>query len=452
MGSGLILLPILIRFLSPDELGLWYTLTAISNLTTLFEFGFNPTFARNIVYCLSGVHNLKSKDLSERSEEVDWHLTAAVIKTCKVIYAAISLIAILAVGTVGTAYISAVTDGLTGNRHWVAWGIFVVSMFINLFYLWTLTVLRGCGDIAGENRAKTFSRVIQLIVTLVLCAAGTGIIGAAIGYLSSGLSLRIFSWGEVRKHRDVYRYGLHHSETVSWTEIKDVLQSVSGLTAKDGIVELSLFLATQSTSLLCSYYLGLTASGTYSVQLQLANAVSSFSAVYVSSCYPTYQSAYARKALSEMRAVVEKGFVAYWICAAIGVLGVGLFVFPLLTIIKPDTQLDLLLYLAMALYSCIVQQTTCFCALIAATNRIPYYIAYPISSVTGVVLSAALISAFGAWGLVVGQAAAQVVYNVWKWPRFVLKELGLTPLGAIEDGLDRWMHEIQKIKGKSAES
>ena len=45
MASGFILLPMLLFFLSGEELGLWYVFVAISNLTLLFEFGFNPAFS-----------------------------------------------------------------------------------------------------------------------------------------------------------------------------------------------------------------------------------------------------------------------------------------------------------------------------------------------------------------------------------------------------------------------
>lgn len=54
LGSQVILLPILIKFLEPDVLGLWYIFVSIGSLVLLFDFGFNPTIARTVSYCWSG--------------------------------------------------------------------------------------------------------------------------------------------------------------------------------------------------------------------------------------------------------------------------------------------------------------------------------------------------------------------------------------------------------------
>ena len=88
MSSGFILLPLLLAFLTPDELGLWYVFLAISNLTQLFEWGFEPTFARNIVYVLSGARKLTPEgcDADSVKEDVDWHLLSVVFKASKVIF------------------------------------------------------------------------------------------------------------------------------------------------------------------------------------------------------------------------------------------------------------------------------------------------------------------------------------------------------------------------------
>lgn len=95
MTSGFILLPLLMCYLSDDELGLWYVYVALSNFAMLFEFGFNPTFARNIVYVVSGARHLSVEGCDKESVEegIDWHLLNVVIKASKVIYAIIAVVA-----------------------------------------------------------------------------------------------------------------------------------------------------------------------------------------------------------------------------------------------------------------------------------------------------------------------------------------------------------------------
>lgn len=54
LSSSFILLPFVLIFLSPSELGLWYVFLAVNGLVSMFDFGFDPTFARNIAYAWSG--------------------------------------------------------------------------------------------------------------------------------------------------------------------------------------------------------------------------------------------------------------------------------------------------------------------------------------------------------------------------------------------------------------
>lgn len=440
MGSGFILLPILLAFLSADELGLWYAFLAVSNFTLLFEFGFSPTFARNIVYCLSGVSSLSREGKTERGDEIDWHLFASILKTSKLIYAGIALVALLISVTLGSVYVASITSDLEGLDHWLAWGVFCVSIFLNLYYLWTITFLRGFGDVAGESRAKTFAKVSQLVVTALLCVAGLGLMGAAIGFLLNGILLRAFAKIELRRHASLLDSARTLGGRVSRGDINSVLGSVSHLAVRDGLVQLSLYIASQASSIVCSLYLGLAETGTYSLQLQLANAVGSFCIAYVSTFYPSYQSAYTREDTARMREIVERGFSVFWVCAIVGIGGVVFVVYPLLPLVKPGVSLDAWMFVALAVYTCLLQQYSAFCSLIVATNRIPYVRAYVVTAVCGIACSIVLIRAFGlgAWGLVLGQAIAQLAYNDWHWPRMVMDELGLGYFAALGEGY-RWL-------------
>lgn len=442
-GSSFILLPVLVKYLSEDELGLWYSYTAVGNLVLLFEMGFNPTFARNIVYCLSGAKRLTKEGSFEYSEQVDWHLTAAVLRTSKLIYAGIAAIALAIMLTIGNLYVGSITSGLQGNAHWIAWLIFVAAIFLNLFYLWTLTFLRGFGDIAGENKSKTYAKMCQLVVTFILCCLGMGIVGAALGFFAYSGLLRFFAWRELRNHKDVLNNARNKGGEITRLDIKAVLATVSNLAIKDGIVEISLYIATQATSIICSLYLSLAETGMYSLQLQLANAVSGLSSSYLTSCYPAYQSAYANNNKESMRNIVKRGFSIFWVCALVAIAGVLLVVFPVLPLFRPSAQLNAALFVALACYACIVQQYSSFCVLIVATNRMPYVMAYIVSSAVGIALSAiAMRLGYGLWGLVCCQLIAQCAYNVWYWPSFVLNELRMTWVGMMNDGIRMWIKEL----------
>ena len=48
IGAGLILLPFILHKMSAETVGIWQLFQTITLLVTLLDFGFRPTFSRNI--------------------------------------------------------------------------------------------------------------------------------------------------------------------------------------------------------------------------------------------------------------------------------------------------------------------------------------------------------------------------------------------------------------------
>lgn len=61
MASNFLLIPLLLVFLSNEEIGLWYVFVTIAGFAQLLEFGFTYTLARNLLFCLSGVRKLSKQ-------------------------------------------------------------------------------------------------------------------------------------------------------------------------------------------------------------------------------------------------------------------------------------------------------------------------------------------------------------------------------------------------------
>lgn len=428
MASGFVLLPLLMAYLTDEELGLWYVYIAIANLAALFEFGFNPTFARNIVYVVSGARRLSAKgcDTASVEEGVDWHLLNVVIRACKLIYAGIAAVTLLLMVTVGSAYVAYVASGMEAGPLWASWALFVVAIVANLYFLYSITVLRGYGDIAGENRAKTFAKLAQLALSAVLLIVGFGLVGAAIGYLANALLMRLFALLRMRSHREMEEGRRSDVEPVSMTEAKEAFGTVGQLAWCDGVVQLCCYASTQAMTLMSSLFLGLAESGTYSVLLQLGTAIYNFANVYPKSFFPSMQAAFAEGDGDRQRHIVSSGLVAYWGLFLFGVAGVCLVILPLLPVFKPTVVVDYGLFLGMCVYLALWNHHSVCCNYIISMNEIPYMAGYLVASLLGVVFVWALCGCFGlaAWGIVLGQAASQIVYNNWKWPMYLCRKLG----------------------------
>ena len=367
MTSGLLLLPLLVHYLTGEELGLWYVYTAIANLAVLFEFGFDPTFARNIVYVISGAQSLDgdkvAEDVSRRS--IDWHLLNTVISVSKGVYALIAMVVLVLLVTVGTAYIHVVAAKILDAGIMASWAIFCIAVFLNIYFLWSLTVLRGYGDIAGENKARTIGKMLQIIVSVVLLCKGFGLLGASLGYLMNSVAIRVAS-------------------------------------------------------------------------------------AYPKAFFPAMQSAFAKHDNEAQINLVSSGIVVYWLLFIVGVFGVCVIVAPLLPFLKPGTTMDLPLFILLCIYIALWNQHGLFCNYIVSRNELPYMPGYLFAAVLGVVLSCVLCGVlhFGPYGIVLGQAVSQLLYNNWKWPMYLCEKLNTSYSAIIKRGVFELRKKIAPIISK----
>jgi O-antigen/teichoic acid export membrane protein len=442
MTSGFLLLPMLLLFLSDMELGLWYVFVAAGNLAMLFELGFTPAFSRNITYCLSGVQKFERTGIMKTSDvcDVNAGLLKATIYISKKIYLLISFVVLALLLSLGSIYILHVSEGIPGHIALVAWFCFCVAIFINIYFDYNLAFLRGCGDIAAENKSKVIAKLSQLLLTLVLMCLGLGLIGASIGYLFSGLLQRFISSFFLKGHQEITIVMNDDNIKPEKNTIRDVFDAISYLAFKDGAVTLSLFAATQATSLIASSCLGLAETGVYSVTFQIVSSVASLSGAYPKSFYPSFQAAFSRGDIEQQRRIVGQGIVAY-LAIYIFVSLISALILPIIiSWIKPGLSIDLKLYILMSLYLLLLNQHSIFCNYIIGMNQIPYMNGYIVAALLGTFFSAFLTKAtsLGVYGLILGEALAQLLYNNWKWPSYVAHELQTTYFCLLKEGMNRW--------------
>lgn len=446
MGSNFVLLPMLLAFLSTEQIGLWYVFVALSGLSQLLEFGFSSTLSRNILFCLSGARRLVAQGIDEHGAGgvVNWHLVRVVLKTAKSIYAVIGIIALVVVGTVGSVYVCGITGDFSIAWSFPSWVVFIASVFTNLYFLYCLTYLRGLGDVAGENRAKTFARLGQLALTAVLLMAGLQLLAAAIGFLVYSCLLMLVAMKAFGSHEDVQKGLASDRGHIDRSEMISVLKTVSFVAWRDGVVSLAMYGATQATTLLCSGFFGLAESATYSVMLQLANAIANLSCAYARSFLPQFQSAFVQGDWETMRSVPARGVSCYCAAELVGSVGTAFAVLPVLALFKDDFICDPGMFLVLSAYLFLLNQHSLYCQLIVSMNEIPYFKAYIATTVVGIILTCLFCGplCMGVWGLILGQALPQLCYNNWRWPRYVYNKIGGSYTESLHEGATWWVAKL----------
>ena len=391
MAVNLLLLPLYIYFFTPDMVGLWYVFISIGSIALLFDFGFSVTFARNITYCWSGAQALKAKHVAfSESKEVNFSLLKAVLKACQLIYAILGGSALVLMYTLGMYYIGSLVGPSSRWEAYIAWAAYGFGIFLNLYYSYYISFLRGVGAITLANKSIVYARLLQMVFTIILLLLGFDIIGASIGYLIYGFGFKLFG------HRYFYKYEhigekLRAATNLVVTSTADIFRTIWYNAWRDGIVSISNYISTQATIIISSFYLSLAQTGMYSIAIQLTTAI----AVVASTLYNTYQPAF------------------HWV----GIFALWLIGLPLLNMIKYDFTISNTVLLGAGVMQFIIYYRNCYTSYFSCTNRIIYVKSFIFSSAIGLVLSLAFMQIFnlGILGLLGGIILSQCMYNSWYW-------------------------------------
>ena len=426
MGANLLMLPFLMFFLDENTLGLWYVFTSIGAIATLFDFGFGVTFARNVTYAWAGARELKKEgaELAINSEP-DYRLMKKVLKTCKIIYGIIAGSALLLLLTLGTGYVIFVSREINGYTYIIAWIIYAVAVFLNLYYGYYASFLRGVGNVAQANKNTVWARLLQIILMVVLLFMKFGLIGACVAYLAYGTLFRLLGKHYFYKYKGIGEYLSKVKYEPSGDEIKEMISIVWHNAWRDGAISLCNYCCNQVSTLICSAYLSLAETGTYSIGVQIASAIATIAGTLYNTYQPELQVAYVVNDKDRMRKtmsmiVVSFGYLFILGTAAFCVVGV-----PLLRIIKPSAVVSIPDLLGLCLYQFILKYRNCYTSYFSCTNRILYVRGFTVSAVLCVLFSFIAIGPLkmGVWGLIIAQIISQAVYNLWKWPWLGHKEL-----------------------------
>ncbi len=437
LGSNLLLLPLMIYFLDGDSLGLWYVFVCVGGIASLFDFGFNPALARNIAYCWSGAPALSKNDvIFSTNDGPNIYLLKTVIVTCKYIYLIVSLVAIFSLLTAGTFYILHVSRPLAGYAHMAAWLIYIAAVFLNLYFGYYATFLRGVGAIKDINVSIVVSRAFQIIFAAVMLFLGLGLIAVSLAYLGAGLIFRITAKNAFQRYENIEIQIRNEQTVIDKKAIRRTFRLIWHNAWRDGLVSLSRYLSTQASIIIASIFLSLTATGIYSISIQLISAISTLAGALYAVYQPSLQSSHVRKDIEGSKRMMSIAMAAYVGVFWTGVLALIIIGIPLLSLIKPDMAFDTPVLMALAVYFFLLSNHSYYSSFISNTNNVPYVYAFIVSSFAGVAMSLFLVKYMeaGLWGLILGPMMVQAVYNNWIWPHKVMKSLDTNMLEMMKSG------------------
>lgn len=453
MTINLIMFPVIVKFLEVEMMGLWYVFTSVGALATLFDFGFSVTFARNITYCWGGARELLKENVVqvEEGHTVNYVLMKKVLYACRIIYFRISIVVFCLLLTIGSIYIYIISKNVLGYQHIIAWFIYSLGIFLNLYYAYYVLFLKGVGAVGISQRNVVISRMSQLLITVVFLYLGFGLIGLCAAYLTYGTLLRILGKREFLRYKGIGKELSKVEGGINREELKSIMGIVWHNAWRDGVISIANYLNNQACTIICSLYLTLYETGVYSLGGQIVMAVAMISNTIYFSSLPQLQAAYVNKDRKKVQDIMSVGITNFILCYGIGILMTVVLCVPLLTYIKPEAVISIHALLGLAFYQLLVQIRNNYTGYYSSTNRIVYLKSFLYSAILCVILSILLVGFFklGMWGLIVAQILSQLIYNAWYWPARGNKELGLSFMSLFSIGLKNDVIYLRNVLKKN---
>lgn len=447
-GANLLILPMILKTLGTEEIGIWYVFVSIGGIAALLDFGFAPTITRYVSYAWAGADEIKEDFAGmEIKSDVNWDLMANLLFTSQKIYLYISCIAFFLTVGVGTFYIHDLSGGLSNqNEVMIAWLIYSLGLFFNLYYSYWIPFLNGIGQIGNSQKATIISNGVYLIIAFIGLQTGYGLQSMGAAFLFSGLFLRLLA-------KRYFCLSIAQ-EKIRTTNHKGLFKLIWRTAYKSGLVAVGGYLLVNANTLICSKYIGLKATASYGLSLQLFSVLSGFATIYLFTCLPLLNEARLKNDTAKLVKYFSESALIAWTIFLLGgiliILG-GDMVFDFIgsktKLLPRGTLTFMFAYLFLEF-----NHGSIFATFITTKNEIPFVVPALLSGSFAVVFSLLLVNftQLGLWSLMISQTVVQLSYNNWKWPYTVLKELDLSLFAIIKTGTKELKDRMDHLFGDRA--
>lgn len=428
VASGLITLPLILKLLSAEEIGMNYLMLSLGALVSLFDFGFTPQFSRNIAYVFTGAQVLKKEGVSvSETSTINYRLLATMIHTAEFVYRRLAIVVLVVMLTLGTYYIYYVTKGFTNIDNSLSiWVFYSIGTFFNIYYSYYASLLIGKGLIMESKKAMVYSRVVYILLAFVFLFSGLGLMGVVLANLIAPFVNRFISYSYFFTEEIKAKIGVY---TISKNEKLELFEIVWYNAKKLGLVFVGSYAINKLSIFLAGLYLSLSDIGSYGLMIQLFGLLSMVSGMVFSVFEPRFSSLRTKgdnNALIKEFAFSMNVYYLTFIIGAICLLYLGPY---FLSFISSNVALPsffIMLLFATVLF--LEGNHSNFATLIVTNNSVPFVTS---SLIAGFFIGfgdfiSLKYTGYGILGLVLVQGLVQIAYANWKWPFVVLKEFNIS--------------------------
>lgn len=428
IASSVLLFPMILRMMPTETVGIWSIFITITAFSSLIDFGFGPSFTRNITYVFSGVKSLKVlgfEKVETDNLDIDYGLLKSVILAMKAIYLKFSLLLFFLLSTVGTYYIYTILQNYTGNLKevYISWVILCLLNTYNLYTLYYDSLLQGKGMVKKSKQIIIVGQITYLIIASFFIILKFGLIAIVAAQASSILIVRLLSFNSF------FTKDLRNClENAIPKQKKDVLKAIYPNAYKIGLTSLGGFMVQRASIIIGSLYLPLSDIASYGITMQLITIIAGLSSIFLATFLPKIITYRVSNEIQKIKEVYIKGLFVLMLTYLFGGVGILIFGNYGLRFIESQTVLLPNLILLMALILSLEQTNLILAGNILLTkNEVPFYKS---SLISGVLIIIGLLIYFNfykinLWGMILVPLFIDFLYQAWKWPLEVKKDLNI---------------------------
>ncbi|HNZ75110.1 MAG TPA: O-unit flippase-like protein [Verrucomicrobiota bacterium] len=414
LATGILLLPLVLRKLSTEELGMYYVFLSQVALAPVIDFGFSPTILRFVSYAMGGAETIQPQGVSKSTGTgPNFGLLWQLFFTTRALYRVLALVLLVILGIWGTYIVNLrVLETPCPRVTWVAWGITLIATVLNIYSSWAPVFLRGMNEVLISVRITVLASGVRFAVAAGLFLAGAGLMSLPLGDLTGSVIQQVIARGACLRR-------LRRAPSTKRSDVWQQLRIIWPNSWRLGLVTMGGYLTVNANTLICLKVLGLAANARYGLSIQLLGIISGMASAWTQVKWPIIGQHRARHDYAAIQQIFwPRMWLQYltFLAMAAGLLVCGQ---PLLQLLGSNKQMLVLPWLALlALNSFLEMQTSIWGTLITTENRIPFLWPSLASKLLSFGLSLTFIytTSLGLGALVLAPFLAHCLFDYWYWP------------------------------------
>ena len=255
IGQGLILLPLILKFLPTDQIAIWALYSTITALVSMFDLGFSNVFSRNATQILSGEKNKTSNrsennSVDENNADIDLYDLKKLVIIMKKYYSYISLILLFILSTIGTYYLYKISPDVTNQfQLYLSWFFLIGNSILNFFYNYIAIILQSKGLVKESQKITVYGILLSMIFAIIGIFAGWGLVAITLAGFISVVYNRFFLYRIYNKEivplfpNKIVQFEIAYFKEIWRVTYKVSIASVSSLVIyRSGVIIITLFL------------------------------------------------------------------------------------------------------------------------------------------------------------------------------------------------------------------